>query len=292
MQPRPPIDRWPARRIDFDMADGTGDRLVGFLQRPDNAAGEPLVVLVHGLTGSSDSAYVRVSAFHLLRGGYPVLRLNLRGAGPTSGKTKSFYHAGRTDDLRRAVDLLGEEAAHGLVIVGYSLGANLVLKYLAEQSEHAPVLGGVAVSAPIDLRSTQEYLALPRNRLYHHHLLQEMKAERGRAVPAGVRSIIDFDNRVVAPAHGFADALDYYRRSSSATFLAAIRCPTLIIHAADDPWTPADAYRSVDWSANPNLIHMMLASGGHVGFHARGLNMPWHDAAVLRFLRALRDKRA
>jgi hypothetical protein len=291
VRPRPPIGRWPVRQIDFDMADGTGDKLVGFLQRPDNASGRPLVVLVHGLTGSSESSYVRVSAFHLLCAGYPVLRLNLRGAGPTFGKTKSFYHAGRTDDLRRVVDLLSGEAQLGLVVAGYSLGANLILKYLAEQSERVPVLGGVAISAPIDLNATQERIALSRNRFYHRHLLEEMKAEHGRVMPADIRSIIDFDNRIVAPAHGFTDALDYYRRCSAGPLLETIQHPILIIHAADDPWIPADAYRAVDWLANPNLIHIMLPSGGHVGFHAQGMKMPWHDAAMLRFLAAIREIR-
>jgi predicted alpha/beta-fold hydrolase len=287
LRPRPPIERWPTGQIDFDMADGTGDRLVGFLQRPEGSAERPLVMLVHGLTGSSESIYVRVSTFHLLCGGYPVLRLNLRGAGPTSGKTQSFYHAGRTDDLRRAIEGLGTEAPRGLVAAGYSLGANLILKYLAEQGDAAPVLGAVAISAPIDLQSTQRCIALLRNRLYHRHLLQEMKAERGHGVPADIRTILDFDNRIVAPAHGFADALDYYRRCSSAPLLSAIRRPTFILHAADDPWIPAEAYRLVDWSANPDLIHIMLPSGGHVGFHAQGLDMPWHDAAMIRFLDAL-----
>jgi predicted alpha/beta-fold hydrolase len=291
IRPKPPLGRWPIRQIDFDMADGTGDRLVGFLQRPADGAERPLVMLVHGLSGSSESIYVRVSTFHLLSGGYPVLRLNLRGAGPTSGKTKSFYHAGRTDDLRRVIDGLDSEARRGLVTAGYSLGANLILKYLAEQGESTSVLGAIAISAPIDLRSTQRCIALRRNRLYHFHLLQEMKAERGRDVPADIRTILDFDNRIVAPAHGFADALDYYERCSSAPLLSAIRRPTFILHADDDPWIPSDAYRSVDWSANPNLIHMMLPSGGHVGFHARGLDMPWHDAAMLRFLDASSARR-
>lgn len=288
VKPRPPLDAWPVEPLDFDMADGTGDVLHGLLQRPAEDHRRPLVVLVHGLTGSSESSYMRVTAWHLLRAGYPVLRLNLRGAGPGRGRTRQFYHAGRSADLDRVLRSLGPDLArHGVVLVGYSLGANLVLKYLAEQGTHAPVMAGAAISAPIDLHAAQRRIAAPRNRVYHRHLLGQMKRERSADVDSGIRTILDFDNRVVAPHNGFKDALDYYRRSSAAPMLGAIRRPTLVIHAADDPWIPIDAYRDIAWGGNPMLLPRLARSGGHVGFHARGLAMPWHDAALRAFLDAL-----
>ena len=90
----------------------------------------------------------------------------------------------------------------------------------------------------------------------------------------------------MAPANSFRDAADYYRQCSSAPLLPAIKHPTLIIHAADDPWIPIDAYRTMD-GVNPALHMLLPSSGGHVGFHARDLDMPWHDAAMLKFLSAL-----
>jgi uncharacterized protein len=289
VKPKPPLDIWPTVRLDFDMADGTGDVLHGLLQRPTEDREHPLVLLVHGLTGSSASSYIRVTTWHLLRAGYPVLRLDLRGAGIGRGRTRHFYHAGRSADLERVLLSLDPALArHGVVTVGYSLGGNVVLKYLAEQGAAAPVMAGVAISAPIDLHAAQLRLAAPRNRAYHRHMLGEMKRERSQDVDDRIRTILDFDNRVVAPNNGFKDALDYYRHSSAGPMLGAIRRPTLVIHAADDPWIPIDAYRGISWSANPHLLPHLMKSGGHVGFHGRGLTMPWHDAALLRFLECLR----
>jgi predicted alpha/beta-fold hydrolase len=285
VKPRPALEAWPAERCDFDMADGTGDVLHALLQRADESAQRPLVVLVHGLTGSGESGYMRVTAFHLLRAGYPALRLDLRGAGPMRGLTQQFYHAGRTADLDRVLRSLGDDlTARGIVMVGYSLGANLVLKYLAEQGANAPLLAGVSISAPIDLHSAQRQLSASRNSVYHHHLLRDMKRDRAADVDDSIRTIIDFDDHVVAPANGFRDALDYYRQCSAGPRLGAIRRPTLLIHAADDPWIPVDDYRAVEWSGNPHLRPTLLDSGGHVGFHATGLPMPWHDAAMLQWL--------
>jgi predicted alpha/beta-fold hydrolase len=267
------------------MPDGTQDRLIGELHRPQSDLVRPLVVLIHGLTGSMDSIYLQVSAGHLLRAGFPVLRLNLRGAGPSRGRTKAFYHGGRSDDLHQVIRQLdGRLAARGVCLVGYSLGANLMLKYLAERGSMAPILAAVSVSAPIDLALTQQRISTWRNRRYHNFILAEMKRER--PCPDDIRSILDFDNRVVAPANGFTDAADYYRRSSAKPLLGGIRRPTLLIHAANDPWIPASMYQDVDWSAHRRLRLMMPRSGGHVGFHGRGLDRPWHDVAIRHFLEA------
>lgn len=288
VKPRPALGDWPAEHLDFDMNDGTGDILQGVLQHAEGTA-LPLILLVHGLTGSSESSYMRVSTYHLLAAGYPVLRLNLRGAGAARGQTRQFYHAGRTADFDRVLRRLDAKlTGRGVVAVGYSLGANMVLKYLAEQGANAALTAAASISAPIDLHAAQCRISSTRNRVYHRHLLALMKHERDTDFDDGIRTIIDFDNRVVAPNNGFKDALDYYRQSSAGPMLDAIRRPTLIVHAADDPWIPIARYRETAWSANPHLLPFLLPSGGHVGFHAAGLSMPWHDSALLRFLSALR----
>lgn len=289
VKPKPPLDTWPVENLIFDMGDGTGDILHGLLQRPSEDRSRPLVLLVHGLTGSSESSYMRATTAHLLRSGYPVLRLNLRGAGPGRGRTRQFYHAGRTADLERVVKSLAPTLTqHGVVLVGYSLGGNVVLKYLAEQGAVAPVMAAASISAPIDLHAAQRRISAPRNRVYHQHLLGDMKRDRGAELDPGIRTIIDFDNRVVARNNGFKDALHYYRESSAGPMLCGIRRPTLIIHAADDPWIPIDAYRAVSWTENPYLLPQLTTSGGHVGFHDRALAMPWHDHALTAFLESLR----
>jgi predicted alpha/beta-fold hydrolase len=291
VRPRPPIDQWPAEPVTFDMDDGTGDRLHGLLQRPREAdtpkRKRPLILLIHGIGGSNQSAYVRISTYHLLRAGYPVLRLNLRGVG---GDTQQYYHAGRTEDLKRVIASLdakagGGLATQGVVPVGFSLGGNMLLKYLAECGAMAPVMAAVSISAPIDLSAAQRRIASARNRVYQRQMLGWLRSERGVKLPPQLRTMIEFDTHVVAPANGFKDAQDYYRQCSAGSSLGAVRRPTLMIHAEDDPWIPAASYREI--APNPYLIPVVLHSGGHVGFHARALDIPWHDMALDRFIGAL-----
>jgi predicted alpha/beta-fold hydrolase len=285
VKPRPPIDAWPAEPIAFDMADGTGDRLYGLVHRPKEDRRRPLALLVHGIGGSRESAYIRITALNLLRAGYPVLRLNLRGAGEPPGATRQFYHAGRTEDLKQVIGSLdGALAAHGVVPIGFSLGGNLVLKYLAEYGALAPVMAAITVSASIDLDAAQRRIAMARNRIYHREILKWVLSERNTVQPP-IRTLLDFDNRFVAPVNGFKDAREYYRHSSAGPMLGAIRRPTLLIHAADDPWIPAESYRGI--APNPNLISLIPHSGGHVGFHASGTDVPWHDTALGKFIGAL-----
>jgi predicted alpha/beta-fold hydrolase len=294
------LDPYPAEHLEFPMLDDTGDALVATLNRPSNpvATPRPLVMLIHGLTGCENSTYMRASASHLLDRGHPVLRLNLRGAGPSRERCRFQYHAGRTEDLRTVIGRMdGRTAANGIVIVGYSLGANMLLKYLGEQGRRAPILGAVSVSAPIDLKATQLCFMQRRNRRYHDHILARMKAGISSAdlEPADLDSIsnvYEFDDRLVAPRNGFAGADDYYTRCSAKSFLAGIRVPTLIIHARNDPWIPVDPYLAFDWPANPRLTPLLPRSGGHVGFHGLGSRVPWHDRCIGMFVERIAAARA
>lgn len=291
---RPVFDltRFPSERFELLMRDGSGDRLLGDLNRP--AAGErPLVVLIHGLTGCSTGTYMLASALNLLEQGYPVLRLNLRGAGPARPLCRQQYHAGRSQDLRDALAALpGDLTKRGILAVGYSLGANMLLKFLAEQRTDGPVRAAAAVSAPIDLKAASLRLMRPRNRLYHDWLLRRMQEEalagegldaREREAAAAARTVYAFDDRFVAPRNGFAGAEDYYTRSSALRLLQAIRVPTLIIHALDDPWIPGAPYTGFDWQGSPSLLPLLPAQGGHVGFHGIGSRVPWHDRCLKIF---------
>ncbi|HEY8015794.1 MAG TPA: alpha/beta fold hydrolase [Dongiaceae bacterium] len=281
---------YPAERVEFPMTDG--DRLLASLHRPAEDLGRALVVLIHGLTGSEDSAYIRASALHFLDQGYRVLRLNLRGAGPSKGVCRSRYHAGRSDDLRQVLGQMdGRLAGKGLLLVGYSLGGNLLLKYLGEAGRRAIVRGAVSISAPIDLDAARRSIMRPRNRLYHRHIVSGLKLESEsleltaaqRRILAEVETVFDFDDRILAPLMGFADALDYYRRSMALPLLPEIRVPTLVIHARNDPWIPFRSYRDFDWASNPRLIPLLPTTGGHVGFHGRGSRVPWHDRSMALF---------
>ena len=284
------------RRLLLPMADGSGDRLVAYLNRPGRAGRRPLVVLIHGLTGCSDSRYILASAEHFLGLGYPVLRLSLRGAGPSRAYCRSEYHAGRSQDLRDALAALPRALkANGLLLVGFSLGASMLIKYLAEEGESGGVRASAAVSAPLDLLEASRRLLEPRNAAYHLYLLARMKvesttrparlsaAERRSALTA--RTVFQFDDHFTAPRHGFACALDYYRRTMALNFLPGVTVPTLLIHADDDPWIPSGSYRAFDWGCNRRLTPLLAQGGGHVGFHARDHEVPWHNRCISAYFR-------
>ncbi len=166
-------------RLTLALTDGTGDRLSAALDRPPAPReGRPLAVLLHGLSGDEVSAYVVRTTAALLPQGYTVLRLNLRGAGPSRPMSRLQYHAGRTADLAMALEALPPEVtANGIVAVGYSLGGNMLLKFLGERGTASPVCAAVSVSAPIDLAATSERMLQWRNAPYQAYLMREIRVE-------------------------------------------------------------------------------------------------------------------
>lgn len=293
-----PLDRWPSCRVVLPLGDG--DSLAASyhanVPRDDSPAGRPLVLIIHGLAGCEDSSYVRASAAWFLQEGFPVLRLNLRGAGPSRAFCRDQYHAGRSDDLRRALKALPPSlAANGIVAVGFSLGGAMLLKYLGEEGGQAPFRAAAAISAPIDLAEAGLRLMAWRNTLYHLYMITAMKQE-ALAAPAALsagertairraRSVYAFDDTFIAPRNGFAGADDYYAHCSAVNYLDGIGVPTLVIHALDDPWIPPRPYLAYDWAGNSALVPLLTESGGHVGFHARDHKAPWHDRRAARFFR-------
>jgi uncharacterized protein len=284
-----------SERRSFALRDGTGDTLLAMLDRPAvPEAGRPLAIIIHGLTGAEDSTYMLSIARHLLDRGHKVLRLNLRGAGPSRPVCGGHYYAGRSQDLRALLELLPDDLTReGIVAVGYSLGGAMLLKYLGEQGSRTPLKAAASVSAPIDLAAACQSMMRPRNVLYHGYLLRQMKREatgQGAALSAAERaailgsgSIRQYDDDFIAPRHGFAGADDYYARCRPIAFLAGIRVPTLVLAALDDPWIPGALYSGYDWEANKSLTPLLPSRGGHVGFHGITDKRPWSDIAVARF---------
>lgn len=289
------LDPRKSERIELPLDQRSGDRASAVLHSPSiEAAGRrPIVVLIHGLTGCEDSIYMRASTAHLLHAGFPVLRLNLRGAGPTRPYCRQHYHAGRSEDLRLILAALPPPVTeNGLVAVGFSLGGNLLLKYLGETASAATILAAATVSAPLDLTITARHLGARRNTLYHRYFLRECQREtlapasavtaEERCAMLRAKSLWQFDDRFTAPRNGFGGAADYYRRNSSRNFLDEIAVPTLLIHAQDDPIVPAEPYREYDWRRNRRLLLALQSKGGHVGFHDRR-GGTWHDRAIQTF---------
>ncbi len=286
--------QWREERVELPLADG--DSLLAQIHLPSEAA-RAVTLLVHGLSGCADSVYVRASAQLLLSMGHAVIRLNLRGAASTTAPVHGLYHAGRSEDLRNAIGTLrrrGDLSGLPWFAVGYSLGGNMLLKYLAEEGRAAPLAAAVTVSVPLDLAACSARLRQRRNRIYEQYLISRLRADtlarvtgltsaERRAVESSA-SVLDYDERFVAPRNGFADAADYYARSSAGRYLGGVATPTLVVHGMDDPWIPGEVYRAVRWDDLPALQPLLPAAGGHVGFHGAGSRIPWHDRCLAMFL--------
>lgn len=293
------LSGFASERMVFETDDGTGDRLQAVLDHPVTDGAHPLLVLVHGLTGCEDSTYLRATASYFLERGWRTLRVNMRGAGPSRQTCRYHYHAGRSEDLRAVLTRLPHQLIeNGIALMGFSLGGNQMLKLLGEGGAALePVRAAISVSAPVDLMAASDHFARPRNYVYQQWLLGRMKADAvapGAAVSdderraiGHARTVYEFDDRFVAPRHGFAGADEYYRQCSSLSFLSEIRVPTLIVSARDDPWIPCEALDRYDWKTAPMVRALLPGGGGHVGFHGNGSRAPWHNRCAHRLFKAV-----
>ena len=272
-----------------------GDRLSARLDGPPVPLTRPLAVLVHGCAGSEASPSVVATAHHLTGQGWTVLRLNLRGSGSSRPIAAGHYHAGRTEDVEEALrGLPAHLVRNGIILLGQSLGGNLILKFMGEGGHSLPVLAAVTVSAPIDLSGTCAKMLTWRNFFYERAMLHAMKCEAlapgadlstaERAAIAAARNVYEFDDRFIAPLFGYRGAEDYYETNAAKNFLAGIQRPTLILHALDDPWIPEACYRAIDWSRLSMIEAVLTPRGGHLGFHGRGSRVPWHDRVTAWWL--------
>ncbi len=289
------LSAWPEERLSLPVPNGGGDTLLAALHRPEAATDRPLVILVHGLTGCEGSSYMFETTRSFLRLGYPVMRLNLRGAGPSRSTCRRSYCGGSGDNVEAALSVLDvEEARRGIVLIGFSLGGTVILHYLAQ---HAPVVApvcAITVSTPLDLGAVIRRLMRPRNTLYHRWLLARMKeavvggaseiSPGQQAAVLAARSIREFDNAFTAPHHGFADCDDYYTRCSVTGLLDRIDTPMMLLHARNDPWIPAAPYEDIARDIPSNVTLMLTDGGGHVGFHDRRNDTPWYNTVMQAYL--------
>lgn len=250
----------------------------------------PCVVLFHGLEGSSDRYYMASLMRTLAGEGFSVCAVNFRSCGSRMNRRPRFYHSGETDDFRTVFDWAGRHfRGRQLAAVGFSLGANALLKYLGEEGGESPLYAAAAVSAPYDLKLGSMALSRGFNRVYEQLFLRTLrrklarKRERHPELPAFKGSTLyAFDDQVTGPVHGFEGAEDYYYTCSARRFLEDIRTPGLLVHSREDPICPVQALPMHKILANPDLDYVLTGSGGHVGF--RDIYGDWLNRTVLRFL--------
>ena len=278
-----PVGRPRFRRERLDTPDG--DFLdLDWLDAPP--ADAPLVLILHGLEGSSRSHYVAGLCREVAALKLRAVVLNFRSCSGELNRAPRLYHSGETSDLDLVLDLILErEPAARLGLVGVSLGGNVALKWLGERGERAreQVRAAVAISTPFDLAQCARTLdaGLPRL-LYTESFLRSMKPKvqakaqlyEGRLDLVAVtraRTFAEYDRFVTAPIFGFADESDYWTRSSSRPYLGRIRRPTLLINAVNDPFIPPSALPAAEVAESPWLEAAFVPEGGHAGF----LDGPW-----------------
>jgi predicted alpha/beta-fold hydrolase len=271
LRPRvPPWEPW-----ETSLQDGVVGtlQLNGRLTRQTST--DTIVVILHGLGGSATSYYARKAAVAAASAGVDSLRLNLRGADRAGA---DYYHAGLTDDLDAALRSKALEGYQRILLLGYSLGGNMMLRYLAGDPDPR-VRAAAAVCSPIDLKASARLIDQPRGAFYRRHVLRALKdiyrrvAER-RDVPlpvpeaARIDTIEMWDERIIAPRHGFAGAEDYWAKTSACSVLDQIQVPTLFVAAERDPMVTIDTVRP--WLDDATALRRIVTShGGHVGFPQR-----------------------
>ncbi len=238
-----------------------------------------LTLLLHGLEGSLDSHYIRGLLAALRERGRRAVLIHFRGCSGEPNRLPRSYHSGDTADLDYVVRQIRErEGETPLDGVGFSLGGNVLLKWLGEKGENAPLQKAVAVSVPYRLDEAAVRMSRGFSRIYQWYLVGELKRNllrksRIMEMPASLRmeravrakTFYEFDDAVTAPLHGFAHAEEYYRKSSSRQYLSSIRTSTLLIHARNDPFmTPQTPPAEEELSSRVTLE--LAERGGHVGF--------------------------
>ena len=255
------------------------------------------VLLLHGLEGSVHSVYVSGLMYELNRRGYRACLMHFRGCSDQPNRLPLWYHSGQSEDpqyiLKFLCDQMGIEV---YAAVGFSLGGNVLLKWLGEQGAAMPIQRAAVMSVPFRLEHAAQRMDTGFSRLYQWHLVSSMRRKYKKKF-THVTSPLDvdintldtfwqFDDQVTAPLHGFKGVHDYYARASSRQFIPRIRVPTLILHANDDPFMYLHTPPLCD-ELPDNVWLELTEQGGHVGFISGmvpGLAHYWGERRLLEWI--------
>lgn len=267
-----------------------------------NAWGDPkrpTVLILHGLEGSAEAVYVRSMVRRLQMAGWNCVAMEFRGCSRNLNHAPRLYHSGETSDLDFIVRYLHKtREISSLYVLGFSLGGNIVAKWLGEVGSDAQVRGAVVLSPPFDLRGSAAKIEDSLFGAYTRYFLKSLVRRamaKDRQHPGLIdiarvirsRTIVEFDTHATAPMHGFRDAFDYYDQSSCVRFLPLVRVPTLLLASQDDPYTPHDTIPFDISNQSPWIVPQFPARGGHLGFVAGKLPIRpqfWAENQSIRFL--------
>ena len=260
------------------------------------------LIIVHGLEGSSESQYMLGIAAKGVAAGMNVVRMNQRNCGGTDALSPTLYHSGRSQDIAAvAKNLQLQDRISRFALAGFSMGGNLVLKLAGEWGQGGPpqFRAVVAVCPSVNLAASADALHMPANRLYEYYFMWQLRRRlraKARLFPGvfdtarmrGVTSLREFDDKVTAHYCGFEGASDYYERSAAANVVDRIAVPTLILHAANDPFIRILPETRRKILSNPHITFVETEDGGHCSFLAQpdGDDGRWAERQVVEFLRA------
>lgn len=247
----------------------------------------PIVVVLHGLGGNIQSPYATGILQAIAMGGWRGVFMHFRGCSGVPNRLPRSYHSGETGDLHFVIhELRRRETQTPLAVIGFSLGGNVLIKWLGETGNTNPLHAAIAVSVPFELHKSATHLSQGGRRFYQWWLLRQLRTtlkKKFTLLPAPtdlidlnkldkLNTFWEFDDKITAPLHGFNGAADYYQRASSRPYLPLIKTPTLILQARDDPFIPVDALPEPHELA-PQTHLELTENGGHVGFVTG--NLPW-----------------
>ena len=298
--PRPPFDL-PKVAETVEVAPADGSRVLCHCHWQPEPASQLTTILVHGLEGSSDSRYIQGVAARAWSAGFNIVRMNMRNCGNTDTLTPTLYHSALSSDVGAVVDYFaGKFGLKRVALVGYSMGGNLVLKLAGEWGNRPPLVAVAAVCPAVDLAPGSDALHEPRNRIYEYRFLRGLMRRFRRKVAlfpnryqttgiGPIRSLREFDDKIVARYCGYRDADDYYYRAAGARVVDRIAVPTLVLYAKDDPFVRILPETRAKLQANQHVDLVETDHGGHCAFLSRdrGDEIHWAEATVIRYLQTV-----
>lgn len=260
--------------------------------------GDRIAIICHGLEGSSRERYAQGMAKALYSHNWDALCWNFRGCSGEPNRALRSYHSGSIDDLQIVIDHIFERGYETVVLIGFSLGGNLLLKYLGELGSNVDqrIKAATAFSVPCDLAASSRQLAKPSNSVYMARFMRSLREKikaKAKAFPeeldtsdlSSMRTFLEFDDKYTAPLNGFADAMDYWTKCSCKFVLDGIRVPTLLVNAKNDPFLTPECYPDAIARGNRFFDLEMPDAGGHVGFPPQLKNgLYWPELRTIRFL--------
>ncbi|MBN8651686.1 MAG: alpha/beta fold hydrolase [Cytophagales bacterium] len=256
---------------------------------------DKLVIISHGLEGNSERHYTKGMAVHFFQHGWDSLAWNCRGCSGEVNRLPRFYHHGATEDLAAVIEHAIQKKYSHIVLIGFSMGGSMTLKYLGERIVRKEIKAAVTFSVPCDLGSSATELDKPGNKFYRNRFLKKLEKKiqvKAAQFPnllsaTGFETIAtfrEFDTRYTAPLHGFNDANDFYTRASCGSYLENIQIPTLLVNAENDPFLPEACY-PVELAHNHTHLHLEIPKrGGHVGFSLRSSKINWMEKRAFEFV--------